>query len=324
MAKFTHLHVHTEYSLLDGLCKIDELLFKALEYGMDSLAITDHGTMSGVVKFYFKAKEYGIKPIIGIETYVANTSMLEKSAALGADQSHLVLLAKNEIGYKNLLKLSSLAHLEGFYYRPRIDLELLKKHSEGIIASTACLAGIVPRLFVQGKDQEASQKAEELLDIFGRDLYFEIMKNEEPEQEEINQKMIKLSRKIGVPLIATNDIHYVNKDDAEAQDALLAVQTGKMMADKNRLSMIGSPTYYLRNQEEMIDLFSEIPDAIKNTQEVSKKCNVEIPYGKMIFPIYPIKGKETSTEHLTKMVWDRVDARYEKIDEDLKKRIDYE
>ena len=324
MAKFTHLHVHTEYSLLDGLCKIDELLFKALEYGMDSLAITDHGTMSGVVKFYFKAKEYGIKPIIGIETYVANTSMLEKSAALGADQSHLVLLAKNEIGYKNLLKLSSLAHLEGFYYRPRIDLELLKKHSEGIIASTACLAGIVPRLFVQGKDQEASQKAEELLDIFGRDLYFEIMKNEEPEQEEINQKMIKLSRKIGVPLIATNDIHYVNKDDAEAQDALLAVQTGKMMADKNRLSMIGSPTYYLRNQEEMIDLFSEIPDAIKNTQEVSKKCNVEIPYGKMIFPIYPIKGKETSTEHLAKMVWDRVDARYEKIDEDLKKRIDYE
>lgn len=324
MAKFTHLHVHTEYSLLDGLCKIDELLFKALEYGMDSLAITDHGTMSGVVKFYFKAKEYGIKPIIGIETYVANSSRLEKSAVLGADQSHLVLLAKNIKGYKNLLKLSSLAYLEGFYYKPRIDLEILKKHSEGLIASTACLAGVVPRLFVQGKDQEAQKKAEELLDIFGEDLYFEIMKNKEPEQEKVNQKMIELSRKLGVPLIATNDIHYVNKDDAEAQDALLAIQTGKLMTDKNRLSMLSSPTYYLRNQEEMIDLFSETPDAIKNTQRLAKKCNVEIPHGKMIFPVYPIKGKETATEHLTKMVWDRANARYEKIDKDLKKRIDYE
>lgn len=324
MSKFTHLHVHSEYSLLDGIAKIDQLLLRALELGMDAIALTDHGAMYGIIKFYLKAKEFGIKPILGMEAYVANRSRFDKQAKLGSDQFHLILLAKNEIGYKNLIQLTTKAHLEGFYYKPRIDMELLQKHSEGLIASTACLKGQIPTLLKERNQKEAEEKAKLFLEIFDKDFYFELMRNKEPDQEKVNQEIIKLSRKLGVPLVATNDIHYVDKNDAEAQDALLAVQTQKMVSDKNRLTMIGSPTYYLRSQEEMSKLFADVPDAIENTRRIARLCNVEIPIGKWILPNYPLPEEETAEEHLRLMVKERTPDRYPKMTEEVKQRIQYE
>lgn len=324
MAKFTHLHVHSEYSLLDGLAKIDELLLKAIELGMDSIALTDHGVMYGIIKFYLKAKEYGIKPILGMEAYVANRSRFDKQAKLGSDQFHLVLLAKNEKGYKNLIELTTKAHLEGFYYKPRIDLELLQEHAEGLIASTACMKGQIPQLILSGDEKGAREKAKAFLEIFDKDFYFELISNKEPEQKKVNQGLIKLSRKLGVPLVATNDVHYVNKDDAEAQDALLAVQTQKMIADKDRLTMLNSPTYYLRSQEEMAKLFKDVPDAIENTRKISRVCNLEIPIGKWILPNYPLPAGETAENHLRNLVKENIAERYPKETKEVKERIKYE
>src|SRR4030042_2333658 len=270
MAKFTHLHVHTEYSLLDGLCKIDELLLKAIELGMDSIALTDHGVMYGAIKFYLKARDFGIKPIIGMEAYVANRSRFDKQAKLGSDQFHLLLLAKNEKGYKNLIELTTKAHLEGFYYRPRIDMELLKKHAEGLVVSTACLQGKIPQLLMEDNEEEAKKKAKDFLEIFDKNFYLELMSNKEKVQDKVNKGLVKLSRKLGIPLIATNDVHYVEKDDAEAQDALLAVQTQKMVNDKNRLTMINSPTFYLRSQERIADRYP------KETKEIKERVEYEL------------------------------------------------
>jgi len=324
MAKFTHLHVHSEYSLLDGLAKIDELLLRALEQGMDSLAITDHGAMHGVIKFYLKAREFGIKPIIGMEAYVANRSRFDKQPKLGADQFHLLLLAKNEQGYKNLIQLTTKAHLEGFYYRPRIDLELLKKHAEGLIASTACLQGKIPQLLMENNEKEARQKAQEFLEIFGKDFYLEIMRNDIPVQEKVNQGIIKLSRQLGIPLVATNDVHYVRKEDAEAQDALLAVQTQKMMADKDRLTMISSPTFYLRSQEEMTKLFHDVPDALENTRKIKNKCQLEIELAKWHLPKFDVPEDETPESYLKDLVEEGLARRYSRITPEIRKRVDYE
>lgn len=325
MAKFTHLHVHTEYSLLDGLSKIEELMAKALELGMDSLAITDHGAMYGVIKFYLKAKEFGIKPIIGVETYVAARSRFDKQANIDSDRYHLVLLAKNETGYQNLMKLTTLAHLEGFYYKPRLDMELLGQYSEGLIATSACLDGEIPQLILQRRRKEAEEKAKEFQAIFGKDFYLEVQSHPKiPGQAKANEGMIKLSRKLGIPLVATNDIHYVEADDAEAQDALLAVQTQKMVADKNRLTMIDSPDFYLRSQEEMVKLFKDYPDAIENTRKISRVCNLEIPIGNWILPNYPLPAEETAEEHLRKMTAERLQYRYKKPSKEILKRLDYE
>ena len=222
MAKFTHLHVHSEYSLLDGLAKIDKLFAKALEMGMDSLALTDHGVMYGAVKFFLTAKEFEMKPIIGMEAYVAARSRFDKQANIDSDRYHLILLAKNETGYLNLMKLTTLSNLEGFYYKPRIDMEILKKYSEGLIVSTACLEGEIPQLLLQNQEKKAEEKAREFLEIFGKDFYLELQYHPKIEEyKKTNQGLVKLSQKLGIPLIATNDVHYVEPDDAEAQDALL-------------------------------------------------------------------------------------------------------
>ena len=324
MAKFTHLHVHTEYSLLDGLCKIDELLLKAIELGMDSIALTDHGVMYGAIKFYLKARDFGIKPIIGMEAYVANRSRFDKQAKLGSDQFHLLLLAKNEKGYKNLIELTTKAHLEGFYYRPRIDMELLKKHAEGLVVSTACLQGKIPQLLMEDNEEEAKKKAKDFLEIFDKNFYLELMSNKEKVQDKVNKSLVKLSRKLGIPLIATNDVHYVEKNDAEAQDALLAVQTQKMVNDKNRLTMINSPTFYLRSQEEMARLFKEVPDAIENTRKISRVCNLEIPIGNWILPNYPLPAGESAEKHLRDLVKERIADRYPKETKEIKERVEYE
>lgn len=325
MAKFTHLHVHSEYSLLDGLAKIDQLLAKALEYGMDSLALTDHGALYGAVKFYLAAKEFGIKPIIGVEAYMAARSRFDKQANIDSDRYHLILLCKNETGYKNLMKLVTLAHLEGFYYKPRIDIEILRQYSEGLIATSACLDGEIPQLLVQNQEKKAEEKARQFQEIFGKDFYLEVQYHPKLEhQDEVNKKLIRLSRKLGIPLVATNDIHYVNPEDAEAQDALLAVQTQKTIADKNRLTMIESPDFYLRSQEEMIEAFAELPEAIENTRKIAKACNLEIPIGRWILPNYPLPEGETAEEHLKKLVWERVKDRFPKLTEEIKRRLDYE
>ncbi|MFC1790208.1 DNA polymerase III subunit alpha, partial [Patescibacteria group bacterium] len=325
MAKFTHLHVHTEYSLLDGLCQINPLVDKAVELGMDSLAITDHGVMYGVVKFFLAAKEAGIKPIIGMEAYVAKRGRKDKEAGKDTGQNHLVLLAKNNQGYRNLMKLSSLGHLEGFYYKPRIDLEILAKYHQGLIVTSACLKGKIPSLLLQGKEEEAVKLAKTYLEIFGEDFYLELQSHSKiPEQDKANKQVIKLSRKLGIPLVATNDVHYIEKDDAEAQDALLAVGTQKLIADVDRLSMLDSPDFYLRSQEEMANLFAQVPDAIENTGKVAQKCQVEIKIGQWILPYYPLPEGKTAEQHFREMAHERVKLRYPKVTKEITDRLDYE
>lgn len=325
MAKFTHLHVHSDYSLLDGLAKIEKLCAKALQLGMDSLALTDHGVMYGAIKFYTTAKEYGLKPIIGLEAYVAARSRFDKQANIDSDRYHLVLLAKNETGYKNLIKLTTLAHLEGFYYKPRIDMEILKKYSDGLIATSACLEGEIPQLLLQNREKQAEEKVKKFLEIFDKDFYLEIQDHPKlKDQDKANKKIIALSRKLGVPLVATNDVHYVEKEDAQAQDALLAVQTQKMIEDKKRLTMINSPDYYLRSQEEMIEAFKQYPEAIKNTQKIAKICQLEIPIGNWILPNYPLPEGKTGKEYLEKLVYERLKDRFPKASKEVLERIDYE
>ena len=326
MAKFTHLHVHTEYSLLDGLSKIDALFAKAFSMGMDSLAITDHGAMYGAIKFYLAAKEYEMKAIIGLEAYVAARSRFDKQANIDSDRFHLILLAKNEIGYKNLMKLCTLSHLEGFYYKPRVDMEILAEYSEGLIATTACIEGEIPQLLRQGREKEAEDKAKEMLQIFKNDFYLEIQHHPYyPDQAEVNKKMVSLSRKLGIPLVATNDVHYVEEEDAEAQDALLAVQTQKLVSDEKRISMLKSPDFYLRSQEEMIEIFKDYPEAIKNTRKIAKDCNLEIPMGKMIFPNYPLLESETAEDHLRNLSWQRLKERYgDNPSQEITDRLTYE
>jgi len=325
MAKFTHLHVHSEYSLLDGLAKIDKLFAKALEMGMDSLALTDHGVMYGAVKFFLTAKEFEMKPIIGMEAYMAARSRFDKQANIDSDRYHLILLAKNEVGYVNLMKLTTLANIEGFYYKPRIDMEILKKYSEGLIATTACLDGEIPQLLLQNREKQAEEKAKEFLEIFGKDFYLELQYHPKIEEyKKTNHGLMKISQKLGIPLIATNDVHYVDHDDAEAQDALLAVQTQKMISDKNRLSMLGSPDFYLRSQEEMTTAFRDCPEALKNTRKITQDCNLEIPIGKWILPNYPLPEGKTAEEHLKDLTYERLKDRYEKPSEEVLNRLNYE
>jgi DNA polymerase III subunit alpha len=322
---FVHLHVHTEYSLLDGLCKIPELVAKAKKLGMKSLAITDHGVMYGVIPFYNECLRQNIKPIIGCEIYMAHRSRFDKQPRVDADQYHLVLLAKNLEGYKNLMHIVTKAHLEGFYYKPRADFKLLKKHSKGLICTSACLEGEIPSLLREGKDEKAKKQAMMFLELFGEDYYLEIQHHPKiADQQIVNEKIIKLSRDLGIPIIASNDVHYIEKEDAQAQDALLAIQTKKTIADKNRLSMIDSPSFYLKSPEQMQEEFSSIPDALKNTVKIAQKCNLEIPIGNWILPNYPLKKGETAETALKNMAGDRLKFRFPQPGKEIKNRLEYE
>ncbi len=326
-ANFVHLHTHSEYSLLDGLGKLNDLIARAKSYGMDALAITDHGAMYGSFKFYLKAKAAGIKPIIGVETYVARRSRFEKQAKVDVDPFHLVLLAKNENGYKNLMKLVTHAHLEGYYYRPRIDWELLKEHHDGIICLSACLQGQVPSLLREGKIEEAEKVARAYSELFGPDHYYlELQKHPAiPECDIVNEKLIKLSRKLGLPLVATNDIHYVDAADSEAQEILLCVQTQHTIVEKNRpLSMISSPDFYMRSPEEMQSLFAQYPEALENTVKIADMCDISLSVGKWILPQYPLPDGSTPLQHLEEMINERVKIRYQNLTEEITQRIAYE
>lgn len=327
MSNFVHLHVHSEFSLLDGLGKLDLLINRAKTLGMSTLALTDHGAMYGSFKFYLKAKAAGIKPILGVETYVARRSRLDKEGKIDTDPYHLVLLAQNEVGYRNLMKLVTFAHLDGFYYKPRIDWELLQLHHEGIICLSACMQGQVPQLLLSGNEKEAEAVAAKYRDLFGSDHYYlEIQKHAKiPLVEELNAKIVALSRKLGIPLVATNDVHYVNADDAEAQEILLCVQTQKTIVEKNRpLSMMDSPDFYLRSSEEMEELFEQFPEAIQNTAKIADMCNLTLSVGKWILPHFPLPNAENPDTYLEKLVYARAPLRYPDMSDEVKKRIAYE
>ena len=287
---FVHLHNHTHYSLLDGLTKIDELVDRAKEQGSPAVAITDHGTMYGVIEFYQKCKKAGIKPIIGVETYLAPKSRFDKLNRSDAKNYHLILLAKNEVGYKNLIKLISAAHLEGYYYKPRIDWELLQQYHEGLIASTACLGGEISQYILAGDLVGAKKRILEYNELFGQDnFYLEIMDHPELDgQARVNKALIAFSKELGIPLVATNDIHYLKKEDAEAQDILLCLQNKKKITDTDRMSMIGHGDYSMRSNAEMIEAFKDTPEAIANTLKIADMCNLEIDLGQIQLPYFDV------------------------------------
>src|SRR3989344_1653807 len=305
-ANFVHLHTHSEYSLLDGLGKLDDLINRAKSFGMDSLALTDHGAMYGSFKFYLKAKAAGIKPILGVETYVARRSHTSKEGKIDTEPYHLVLLAQNETGYHNLLKLVTIAHLEGYYYKPRIDWELLQKYHEGLICLSACLASEVSQNILGHKYEEAKNVAKRYSELFGPDHYYiELQKHPAiRECDEVNGELVKIARELNVPLVATNDIHYVEEGDAEAQEILLCVQTQHTIVEKDRpMSMIASPDFYMRSPSEMKDLFAQYPEAVANTVRIAAMCDITLDVGKWILPNYPMEPGETPASLLGKMVW---------------------
>lgn len=326
---FTHLHLHTGYSLLDGSSKIPELVKRVKELGMDACAITDHGVMYGVIEFYKACKAEGIKPIIGCEVYVAPGSRFEKGKEKSAERyNHLILLAENDTGHKNLMKLVSRGFTEGFYYKPRVDYELLSEYHEGIIASSACLAGIVPTKLRNGDYEGAKEEAMRLKDIFGENNFFlELQDHGLSEQKFVNQGLMRISSETGIPLVATNDCHYLYKEDAEAHDVLICIQTQKNVYDEDRMKYEGGQ-FYVKSPEEMEEVFHYIPEAIHNTEEIARRCNVEIEFGKYHLPEYPVPEGYTSLSYLNKLCEDGFKKRYEGANEAteamLRERLKYE
>ncbi len=320
--EFTHLHVHTEYSLLDGSAKIRELVDRAKELGMSSLAITDHGAMFGVVEFYKAAKEAGIKPIIGCEVYVANGSRFEKNSKTAA-YYHLILLAENQEGYQNLIKLVSLGYTEGFYYKPRVDMELLKKYHKGLIASSACLAGAVARAVLNESYEKAKEVALEYKEIFGDGNFFlELQDHGYPEQKRVNRALIKMSEETGIPLICTNDSHYIYAEDAPSHDVLLCIQTAKTVDDEDRMRYEGGQ-FYLKSPQEMQYLFPDHPEALENTMKIAERCNVEFVFHEMKLPEYDVPDGKTASEYLRELCFEGFKRKYND-DPKLKERLMYE
>lgn len=324
-SNFVHLHVHSHYSLLDGMAKIKELVDRAKDLGMPALAITDHGVMYGAVEFYEKAKEAGIRPIIGVETYVVSNHK-EKGNGKYEKPNHLVLLAKNLEGYRNLLKIVSIAHLEGFYYKPRVNKDILRRYSGGLIALSACAAGEIPMHLENKKEENAAKAVQEFVDIFGKDnFYLELQPHEQ--YKELNKKIIELSAKTGVPLVSSNDIHYVKPDDKQAQDILLCVQSGKKVEDKDRLSLMNFDLYF-KTAEEMRSHFLETPEAADNTLKIAEMCNLELDMGKLLLPDFPTPEGEKTENYLFELCNLGSEKRYGKpikeTSEKIKNRFEFE
>ncbi len=325
MTNFAHLHVHTEYSLLDGSNKIKEYVARVKELGMDSAAITDHGVMYGVIDFYKEAKAQGIKPILGCEVYVAPNSRFDKETTGGEDRYyHLVLLAENNEGYQNLIKIVSIGFTEGFYYRPRVDKEILEKYHEGIIATSACLAGEVQRFIVKGLYDEACKAARRYEEIFGKGNFFlELQDHGLPDQKLVNQSLLRMSRELGMELVATNDVHYTYADDVKPHDILLCLQTGKRLADEDRMRYEGGQ-YFVKSPEEMEKLFPYALQALENTQKIADRCNVEIEFGVTKLPEFDVPEGRTSWEYLNELCEKGFEERYPKDDGRLRKQLAYE
>ena len=325
MGNFVHLHIHSEFSLLDGANRIKDLPVRAKELGMDAMAITDHGAMFGAIDFYKACKANGVKPIIGCEVYVAPRSRTDKDPNLDAKYSHLILLAKDNEGYKNLAKLVSIGYTEGFYYKPRIDHEVLEKYHEGLVCCSACLAGEVNQAILENDMEKAKQVALWFKGIFGEDYYLEIQHNGIKEQVLANQKLIELSRELDIPLVATNDAHYLKREDAYNHEVLLCIQTGKRMSDEDRMRF-ETDELYVKSPEEMIDYFRNVPDAIENTVKIAEKCNMEFEFGHTILPNYDVpEGYATHYDYLEKLTMDGLKQRYgDNLSDDLMQRAQYE
>ncbi len=324
-ADFVHLHVHTQYSLLDGACLLERLVDKAAQHKLPALAMTDHGNIFGAIKFYNLCIKKGIKPIIGCEVYLAEGSRLDRDyKPNGNDNYHLILLAKDEQGYSNLVKLVSLAHLEGFYYKPRVDKELLQEHHKGLIASSACLKGEIPSAITTGDLNKASKLADDYLHIFGKgNFYLEIMENGLAEQKTVNNQLVKISRDLGIPLVATNDIHYLEKEESFAHEALLAIQTQTTLADPNRFRF-NSNTFYFRSPLEMKQIFKDIPESIRNTIEITQKCNLTMDFSQIHLPHFPLPEGVNDSDYLTKVCQENLKSRYPKENKAVTERLNYE
>ena len=322
---FTHLHVHTEYSLLDGASKIKELVARTKELGMDSIAITDHGVMYGVIDFYRACREVGIKPIIGCEVYVAPGSRFDREVGRGEDRYyHLVLLAENDLGYHNLMKIVSRGFTEGYYYKPRVDMEVLREFHEGVIALSACLAGEVAVQIRRGFLTEAREAALRYLDIFGEGNYFlELQDHGIPDQTVVNTELLKMHEELGIPLVATNDIHYVNAKDWEAHDFLLCIQTNKKLKDEDRMRYEGGQ-YYLKSPEEMEALFPYAKEALENTYKIAQRCNVEIVFGEQKVPKFDVPAPYDAYGYLEHLCREGIKRRYRPVTKELQERLDYE
>jgi DNA polymerase-3 subunit alpha len=318
---FSHLHVHTEYSLLDGMCRIPQLVERARELGMDSLAITDHGAMYGVIQFYLAAKEAGIKPIIGCEVYLAPNSRFGREAA-DKNHYHLVLLAKNLAGYHNLIQLTTKANLEGFYYKPRVDKELLGKHHEGLIGLSACMGGEVPQLILEGRLEQAKQAALWYRQTFG-DFYLEIQRHPIAELEQVNQALIPMSDELGIPLVATNDVHYINQEDAASHDLLLCIGTNTSIYDEKRIKMAGD-FYYLKSPQEMAEFYKDIPQALENTERIAEMCNLKLEFGRLHLPEVDLPQDKTADQFLADLCHQNLAKYYPQPTPEIKQRLDYE
>lgn len=322
---FVHLHTHTEYSLLDGANRVKEYIKRVKELGMTAAAITDHGVMFGVINFYEEALKQGIKPIIGCEVYVAPGDRRDKSASQGDDKYyHLVLLAENNKGYDNLMKLVSSGFIDGYYYKPRVDKEILKEYHEGLIALSACLAGEVPRLIEKGLIDEAKSCVKEYQDIFGKDNYFlELQDHGLEMQTTVNMELLKISKELDIPLVCTNDIHYTYAEDVEAHDILLCIQTGKKLSDEDRMRYDGGQ-YYVKSEKEMLALFPYAKEAIENTAKIAERCNVEIVFGETKLPRFDVPEGYDAWSYLNKLCDDGLKARYPEDFEKHRERLNYE
>ena len=324
MGDFVHLHVHTEYSLLDGASRIKELISAVKAKGMDAIAVTDHGVMYGAVDFYKEAVSQGVKPIIGCEVYLAPGSRKEHFDVDGKRYYHLILLAENMIGYRNLVKLVSLGNTEGFYYKPRIDKEILRKYHEGLICLSACIAGEIPRSIIEDNDDHADDLVREYLDIFGKENFFlELQDHGMAMEHKSNQGLVRLARKYDVGLVVTNDIHYVNRTDSTFHDVLLCIQTGKMLDDEDRMRF-PSDDFYLKSPEEMRKLFPELNEAYDNTVKIAARCNVEFEFGHLHLPRFPLPDGLTDQEYLRQLCMERLTGRYPDAGEDVTERLEYE
>ncbi len=318
---FSHLHVHTEYSLLDGMCRIPQLVERARELGMESLAITDHGAMYGAIQFYLEAREAGVKPIIGCEVYVAPNSRFGREPA-DKNHYHLVLLAKNQTGYQNLIQLTTRANLEGFYYRPRVDKELLEQYHEGLIGLSACLAGEVPRLILEGQLEEAKQAALWYQQTFG-DFYLEIQRHPIAELEQLNQALIPMADELGLPLVATNDVHYIYREDAASHDLLLCIGTNTSIYDEKRIKMAGD-FYYLKSPQEMAELYKDIPQALENTERIAEMCNLKLEFGRLHLPEIDLPQGKTADQFLADLCHQSLPRYYPQPTPEIEQRLDYE
>ena len=325
MEDFVHLHVHSEYSLLDGANRIKDLPKRAKELGMNAIAITDHGVMYGVVDFYKECKKNGIKPIIGCEVYVAPRSRFDKEPNIDNNYSHLILLAKNNVGYKNLIKIVSIGFIDGFYYKPRVDLETLEKYSEGIICLSACLAGSINKAILNGNIEKAKEIAKWHNNVFKDGYYLELQYNGLREQAIVNQKLIQISKELNIPLVATNDAHYLKKEDAYNHEVLLCIQTGKRMNEEDRMRF-ETDEFYIKSPEEMYNHFTNVPEAIRNTVKIAEECNVEFEFGVTKLPNYEVPEEYgTHADYFKKLCYEGLVKRYgENPSDEVRKRLEYE